>query len=102
MQWTKASAGALYSAFGETDLLRWTTAMSSARLRARERAEEGGKERERVRGYGGAWRLPGHPNEEGRGQAGREAGGVARWRARASGTCLADWRQEAAQGSKPR
>ena len=50
--------------------------------------------RERVRGYGGAWRLPGHPDEEGRGQAGREAGGVARWRARVLGTRLADWRQE--------
>ena len=35
-----------------------------------------------------AWRRPGHPDEEGRGQAGREGGGVARWRACAPGTQL--------------
>ena len=51
---------------------------------ARERAggeEEG--EGECERGRGGCVASPGHPDEEGRGQAGREGGGVARWRARA-------------------
>ena len=54
---------------------------------ARERAggeEEG--EGECERGRGGCVASPGHPDEEGRGQAGREAGGVARRSARASGT----------------
>ena len=66
---------------------------SAARERESRGGREGTRESERVQG-GGAWRLPGHPDEEGRGQAGREAGGVARRRARALGTCLADWRQE--------
>ena len=56
---------------------------------ARERAggeEEG--EGECERGRGGCVASLGHPDEEGRGQAGREAGGVARGSARASGTQL--------------
>ena len=56
---------------------------------ARERAggeEEG--EGECKRGRGSCVASPGHPDKEGRGQAGREAGGVARRSARASGTQL--------------
>ena len=56
-------------------------------MRERERAggeEEG--EGECERGWGGCVASPGHPDEEGRGQAGREGGGVARRSARASGT----------------
>ena len=58
------------------------------RVRTRERESEGEerKNRGRVRGYGGAWRRPGVPGRRGGRQASREAGGVARWRARASGT----------------
>ena len=78
---------------GEGEAVATATVDGGDELRSAAREREsrgGGKERERVRGYRGAWRLPGHPDEEGRGQAGREAGGVARRRARASGTRLAD------------
>ena len=54
---------------------------------ARERAggeDEG--EGECERGRGSCVASPGHPDEEGRGQAGREGGGVARRSARALGT----------------
>ena len=47
--------------------------MSSARLRARERAGEGGKERERVRGYGGGVASPGASRRGGE-RAGRQGG----------------------------
>ena len=70
----------------------------------RERADEG-ETRESGRGSRAAWRLPGHPDEEGRGQAGREAGGVARRRARASGTrpssCRGRRRQRRGQWAGP-
>ena len=47
-----------------------------------------------MRGTGGAWRRPGHPDEEGRGQAGREAGGVAPMRAGGERVPLSSWREE--------
>ena len=52
--------------------------MSSTRLRARETRGEDEGEGECERGRGGCVASPGHPDEEGRGQAGRKAGGVAR------------------------
>lgn len=41
MQWTKASAGVLYSAFGEADLLRRTRACMKGQRRADEGVSEG-------------------------------------------------------------
>ena len=57
-------------------------------VRTRERESEGEerKNRGRVREYGGAWRRSRPSRRGGEGQAGRRAGGVARWRARAPGT----------------
>ena len=56
---------------------------SAVRERARERREE---LRESEREQGRAWRRSRPSRRGGEGQAGRRAGGVARWRARAPGT----------------
>ena len=92
---------------GGTRGRRWPRQRRAAAVRcARERAggeDEG--EGECERGRGSCVASPGHPDEEGRGQAGREGGGVARRSARASGTrpssCRGRRRQRRGQWAGP-
>ena len=72
---------------------RWRRWHSAVRERARERRGEDPGESERVRA---AWQRSGHPDEEGRGQAGREGGGG---RARGRGRL---WRGHAAAWARGR